>query len=104
MRRRLEDVPRGGFGGIPARHTIPGAARDSALGARYEALGGAVLLGEPLERRFGRVWIALGAEAWGTPGTEELPTPDGVGWLTRFNGGTASICWSCGAGAPTGWS
>lgn len=39
----------------------------------------------------------------GTPGTEELPTADGVGHFQHFNGGTASIFWSPQTGAQGVW-
>ena len=45
-------------------------------------------------RVFGAIyakWIALGGLAWGTPDTDELATPDGIGRFNHFNNNSASI-------------
>ena len=57
-------------------------------------------------RVFGAIyakWIALGGLAWGTPDTDELATPDGIGRFNHFNNNSASIYWSPNSGANAIW-
>lgn len=92
-----------------------------ALQEKYDALGGAATLGEPVQRTldewtlpggaalsydattdrahhvYGAIyqhWQSLGGRAWGAPTTDESPCPDGVGRFNHFNDGTASIYWT----------
>lgn len=57
-------------------------------------------------RVFGAIyakWIALGGLAWGTPDTDELATPDGIGRFNHFNNNSASIYWSPNSGSNAIW-
>jgi hypothetical protein len=99
--------------------------------AKYDALGGAALLGEPTDKQLGSVWtlpngacicydrhssaayhvygeiyrkwIEFGGLKYGAPSTDESPTPDGVGRYNHFNNNTASIYWSPQTGAHAIW-
>lgn len=97
----------------------------NAITTKYEALGGAAALGEPVSRAvnlwtfassciaydastdaayhvYGAIyqhWLSLGGLSFGAPCTDETATPDGVGRFNHFNGGTASIYWTPTTGA-----
>lgn len=101
------------------------------LRRKYEALGGAAALGEPVSKEEGKVWtfangscicynpdlfaafeihgdiylkwMALGGRGWGIPCTDETATPDGVGRFNHFNANTASIYWTPATGAAAIW-
>ena len=102
--------------------------QDDVIRAKYESLGGAAAWGEPTEKSVGSMWTFAGSaivynkkrkaafeihgaiyETWraagglgfGTPNTDELTTPDGIGRYNHFNEDTASIYWSPGTGAHT---
>lgn len=94
-------------------------AMEQAIEAKYAALGGAGALGVPTTKDVGQwtfagstivydpdsgqafeihgdiyqKWLALGGEAFGTPVTDESPTPDGVGRFNHFTSGR-SIYWT----------
>jgi hypothetical protein len=93
---------------------------------KYEELGGAAALGEPVSKEEGKVWtfangscicdnakafqafeihgviyskwVALGGLAFGLPTTDETSTPDGIGRFNHFEDGK-SIYWSPQTGA-----
>jgi hypothetical protein len=99
--------------------------QEKVITAKYEALGGAARLGQPLEKKariwtfnghaivynkalkaafhvMGAIyakWIDRGGLKWGEPNTDELATADGVGRFNHFNGDTASIFWHPHTGA-----
>ena len=135
MRKKFEDIL-SGPGGVKAEikkePVILRLARpEEHIKAKYDALGGAAVLGEPLDKRIGQVWtlknnscicydphssaayliygaiygkwLELGGLNFGTPSTDELPAPDGVGRFNHFNGGTASIYWTPETGANAIW-
>ena len=104
----------------------PFLARERVIEAKYAALGGSAVLGDPVDKSLGSMWtlrgaaivydshtdaayhvygaiyerwIALGGIDWGVPSTDELGTPDGVGRYNHFNQSTASIDWTPGTGA-----
>ena len=111
---------------IPRLITAEGTIR-----RKYEALGGAAALGEPISKEDGRIWTfangscicwnvnlhdafeihgaiyakwqALGGLAWGVPTTDETATPDTVGRYNHFNDNTASIYWTEATGAAAIW-
>lgn len=110
---------------------LHGLKEDEIIKAKFESLGGVGFFGEPLDKKFGKVWtlkdgkcicydpssgaayqlwgeiyqkwVKLGGIAWGRPSTEEMTTPDGVGRYHHFNSGTASIYWTPETGANAIW-
>lgn len=94
---------------------------------KYNALGGAAALGEPVHKVEGKIWtfangscicdneeafeayeihgaiyakwLALGGLAFGIPSTDETSTPDGIGRYNHFNNNTSSVYWSPATGA-----
>lgn len=98
----------------------------AAIQAKYDALGGLAVFGEPLAQDVGSWtfkdamlvhnadldkvfvvrgaiydgWLRLGGlEVFGPPTTDETPTSDGVGRFNRFFDGTRMIYWSPDTGA-----
>ncbi len=93
---------------------------------KYDALGGAPVLGVPTSTEAGKIWtfangscicdnpdafeafeihgaiygkwLALGGLSWAVPSTDETATPDGVGRYNHFGAG-ASIYWTPSTGA-----
>ncbi|MDE8668419.1 hypothetical protein PY310_07475 [Pseudarthrobacter sp. H3Y2-7] len=116
------------FGGIRIPSLISG---EGNLRRKYETLGGAAVLGEPISKEEGIIWtfangsclcynqhlfrafeihgdiytkwIAMGGLRWGAPCTDETSTPDGVGRYNHFNANTASIYWTPNTGAAAIW-
>jgi len=100
--------------------------QDGLIAAKYASLGGAAVLGEPVDKSLGTIWtfrgqalvydkatksvvhiygaiferwMALGGLSFGVPCTDERGTPDGVGRYNHFNNFTASIYWTPRTGA-----
>ncbi len=98
---------------------------------KYQALGGAAALGEPVSKEKGKIWtfangscicdnpqafeafeihggiyvkwLSLGGLAFGVPCTNETATPDQVGRFNHFNDNTCSIYWTPATSAAAIW-
>lgn len=112
---------------IPLGPVARAVTAEARIRSKYEALGGAAALGQPISTEAGKIWtfangscicdnpkafeafeihgdiyakwLSLGGLNFGVPCTNETSTPDNVGRYNHFNDNTASIYWTPDTGA-----